>query len=318
MQDSDKPTCKGGDGQRNCLLCGTVASYASVRHSASRGAKMKVLPLCNACWFWLDELIEALHIEGVDELNHLIRRLCQPQTCRLCNRRFRWLTKQARAKRELPLLPSRHIEICPRCVSDAIFGGHCDSLEPEQLDGFRRLAELLGDIPNRGGWVYSQTTSLETAVELTRIMHSLPPIQEMEGKYGSWHKLLVASGILPDGTRPTMYGTRVVAKDGDECLSLAEKSIDDLLYENGIPHTKEPSYPNSSFRADWGLSIGSGVVLVEFFGLVGNPDYEARMAEKIALAKREGLELVSFLPEDFEDLRAAFKKKVLKLYERGS
>ena len=61
-----------------------------------------------------------------------------------------------------------------------------------------------------------------------------------KASFGSWLKALVASEVLSDGTRRTSYGTMTVAKDGHDCRSLAEKTIDDWLFAHGIEHEIEP------------------------------------------------------------------------------
>ncbi len=47
------------------------------------------------------------------------------------------------------------------------------------------------------------------------------------------------------------------------CLSMAEKTIDDLLTEMGIDHEKEVPYPESAYRCDF---VSNGV-FIEYFGL---------------------------------------------------
>lgn len=85
-----------------------------------------------------------------------------------------------------------------------------------------------------------------------------------------------------------------LAKDGHTCLSLTEKTIDDFLCDHGIPHTKEPSYPGSKYRADFEVK-GS---FIEYFGLAGEPSYDQRIKDKKALAKDAGINLVSIYPKD--------------------
>jgi len=83
------------------------------------------------------------------------------------------------------------------------------------------------------------------------------------------------------------------------------------LFRHGIPHVKEPHYPDSSFRADWRIQIGDASVLIEFFGLDAKPAYMRRMREKQALAAKHGLEIIAFTPRDLAHLRDAFTEKVL-------
>jgi hypothetical protein len=106
----------------------------------------------------------------------------------------------------------------------------------------------------------------------------------------------------------------VLAKDGHECLSLAEKTVDDLLFENGISHEKEPHYPGAMYRADWKIVISGKEIYIELFGLDGQPNYMRRKTEKLLYAKQNGMELVTFERKDLADLRRAFINKVVILF----
>ena len=88
-----------------------------------------------------------------------------------------------------------------------------------------------------------------------------------------------------------------MANDGHVCLSIGEKTTDDLMYAAGIAHTKEPSYPEGRMRADF--KIGSA--LVEYFGLAGDPDYNAKIGLKRALAVQHGVALIEVYPADLAD-----------------
>jgi hypothetical protein len=93
-----------------------------------------------------------------------------------------------------------------------------------------------------------------------------------------------------------LIGTRVLAEDGHLCFSLPEKDIDDFLSHNDLAHSKEVSYPGSRLRADWEVFGGQGRVFVEYFGLVGRPDYDEKVKQKIEHARSHGIELVSIYP----------------------
>jgi hypothetical protein len=106
--------------------------------------------------------------------------------------------------------------------------------------------------------------------------------------FGSWLEALIEAGILEDGTRRTARGTQCVAIDGHFCLSLGEKTIDDLLHAHGILHEKEPRYPEGNYRADFGVNG----VFIEYFGLKGNTDYDKRSEFKRRLCKKHGIKLI--------------------------
>lgn len=104
-------------------------------------------------------------------------------------------------------------------------------------------------------------------------------------EFGDWYKVFYASGLsIIKRTR----GTIIHGIDGHLCLSIMEKTIDDLLTTHDIPHQKEVRYPYDpqlnpkGMRADWLLEDGT---YVEYFGLTGTPDYDKKTQRKLALAQ---------------------------------
>ena len=93
--------------------------------------------------------------------------------------------------------------------------------------------------------------------------------------------------------------------DGHTCLSLDEQRIDDWLHVHDLDHEREPNYPqHPSFnptgkrRADWKVRE----IFIEYFGLVGDPEYEKKMDEKILLAQEFNIPLIAIYPADIEKL----------------
>lgn len=294
-----------------CTVCDAAHTYDDI-HPSLIGRTKKVLPLCNKCWFWLATITPLEGLESVsDNFKEWIRGLSKEQSCRICGRNYIWVKKDVRYSFEVPLLPSRHTEICPHCIQKAVFGGPEEVKESSHLRCFKQISDLIGAVPNRSGFVYDQIESLEVAIEVTRLMFTIPSFERLEKHCGSWFKLLVASGVLPEGTRKTHFGTMVLAKDGHECLSLAEKTIDDLLHEHHIAHEKEPHYPGSDYRADWKIAIRGVDVLIELFGLDGQPSYMKRMRTKLAYAESVKMAVIAFDRNDLKHLRHAFQKKIL-------
>jgi hypothetical protein len=100
--------------------------------------------------------------------------------------------------------------------------------------------------------------------------------------------------------KPQIAVVRSIANDGHVCLSIGEKTIDDLMYAAGIEHTKEPPYPEGRMRADF--QVGSS--LVEYFGLVGDEVYDAKIDLKRGLAAKHGRALIEVYPADLADATA--------------
>ena len=118
--------------------------------------------------------------------------------------------------------------------------------------------------------------------------------------YGSWFEGLAHSGCLPDGVLVGPRGYKCLARDGHVCRSLDEQYIDNWLFEHGVAHECEPRYPrhealnSTGLIADWKV----GDVYIEYFGLVGETAYNAKMVRKQLLAEALGLRLVSILPSN--------------------
>ncbi len=134
-------------------------------------------------------------------------------------------------------------------------------------------------------------------------------------KYGSWFAALANTGALPNGVLPTARGIRCLAKDGHECHSLDEQRIDNWLSAHNLAHEREPSYPQHPIlnpsgkrRADWNV----GGVFVEYFGLVGDKDYEKKMDEKILLAQEFDIPLIAIYPSDLDSLEQKLAKLSLQ------
>ncbi|MBZ5631014.1 MAG: hypothetical protein LAO06_19345 [Acidobacteriia bacterium] len=81
-------------------------------------------------------------------------------------------------------------------------------------------------------------------------------------------------------------------------MSLAEKTIDDLLTVQGLEHERETFYPKSNCRFDFVV----GDLHIEYFGLMGDMRYEAKVKAKLATCGALGLKLLPVYPKDLLDL----------------
>jgi hypothetical protein len=121
-----------------------------------------------------------------------------------------------------------------------------------------------------------------------------PSVRRVKELFGSWFKALIDAELLENDARRLSLGTQCLARDGHTCFSLGEKTIDDVLHGLGIPHEREPAYPVGNFRADF---LVNGV-FIEYFGLAGDPKYDARSKEKRKLCEAHGIKLIAILPKD--------------------
>jgi hypothetical protein len=297
-----------------CEVCLKQQKYDDI-HPSLIGRTRKVLPLCNPCWFKLSEFTDLSALSCIpNDFKPWFAQLKQEQTCAICKRRYVWLKDAQENDYGANFIPGNHLHICPKCVEKAVLWSNDSYSLENDLKRFKDIADALGAIPEKSGFIYSQVEDPKLAVTLTQEMQKMRSFQELSKCCGSWFKLLVASGVLPEGSRKMKYGTMVLAKDGHLCLSLAEKQIDDLLYSAGIEHEREPFYPDSNLRADWLLTVGDEKIFIELFGLYGEKNYTKRMTEKLEYAKAKGIRVISFLPKDMNNLNHSFSVKVLTLY----
>jgi hypothetical protein len=194
------------------------------------------------------------------------------------------------------------IIFCQDCYYRA-FGMGGNMIDKDRmLDLLSRLANILEMVPSTKfrGEIDLVGLSEEKQSELIRILLEMPSHQVYKEVFSSWLKALVSAGILEDGIQQMQRGIRCIANDGHECLSLAEKTIDDWLSSHGIYHEKEPRYPYhhrlnpTGMRADWKVKD----TLIEYAGLLDEPDYAAKMNAKREIAKKFNFSVIILEPKD--------------------
>lgn len=227
------------------------------------------------------------------------------KTCVLCHQQF--------VEDSLPVpiikrLGIEKLEFCAPCVSRCLFSrGDMNASSGVIADYLTKLTTLIQRIPAQefgGGTDDLADLTTEERLALFKLLSQKPSIDRVKKLYGSWLKALIEAGILESGARRTSRGTQCLAKDGHVCLSLAEKTIDDFLFSRGIPHGREIKYPEGNFRTDFMVKG----VFVEYFGLVGDAEYEAKMKMKKELCKKHNVQLISLYARDLVSVRGLEKK----------
>lgn len=205
-----------------------------------------------------------------------------------------------------------NLDYCSPCLSSIIFrySGNPKLSKKETILFFQDLAMVLGKVPaqNYQEDLDFQNIDSDSCLDLLKVLQWQPTLQRVKELFGSWLKALIDAGILEDGTRRTSRGIQTLAQDGHVCLSLGEKTIDDYLFTHGIVHEREPKYPVGNYRADF---LVNGV-FIEYFGLKGNPEYDAKTKMKQGLCKKHGIPLISIYPSDLAAL-AKLEKKLARL-----
>jgi hypothetical protein len=233
----------------------------------------------------------------------LMRTRKEPRLCELCGDSFDLrcdsYAYQAAGTASVDVLyPNLFARVCPAC-SGCVLRDYRRGSAKTHLARLYRLFLLTGKVPTQdlGSLMYA-CRDTDSVLEVVRLLQKTRTPRGFTDEFGSFFGALVASGILPDGSRKMLIGTMVLAKDGHVCLSIPEKEIDDFLNDHGLAHDKEVQYPGCNLRCDWEVFAESNRrVFIEYFGMMGNRDYARRAQEKIDLARRAGIELVELYPE---------------------
>lgn len=263
-------------------------------------------PSCRArAWYNVLMYFAASRAEERD----LTRSIRQPQSrdCLICNQRF--------VEDSLPVslvtrLGIERLEFCAPCLRHSVLQGTgSPRLSPDAICTYlRELAALIGRVPPQGfGEGLDDLQDLETneRVALLQLLGRKPTVGRVKEVFGSWLNALIQAEILEDGARRTSRGVQTIAKDGHVCLSLGEKTICDFFYARRIAHEREPQYPHSNYRGDFRV----GNTIVEYFGLVGDPEYDMKIVEKTRLCKQNGIPMVALYPKDLAS-RTLFMSKM--------
>ncbi len=231
-------------------------------------------------------------------------------TCELCLDQFHVESHLPSTIENISIKVILAAPFCPKCYESpgserGRLGVSAEGLRIA-LAGLADVAAAFGFIPTQAFKSDSVLSRLpeQRILDALRAVVQVPEAGYYARNWGSWFRALVAAGVLDEEARQTGRGTQCLAVDGHECMSEAEKAIDDWLTERGIVHVKDPSYPihvlhnpKGRRRADWRV----GEFYLELFGLLGDPEYDRRVSEKRVLAGVLGLKVVELTYEDISD-----------------
>ncbi len=231
--------------------------------------------------------------------------------CPLCGC---WFVEDSLPHALIQRLGIDRLDFCAPCLKTTVLQQTGNDSLPRQdvLAYLRALTDVLQRVPSQGfGEGVSDLRDLSTQerVALLKLLQRKPSVRRVKDLFGSWFEALIEAGILEHDARRLSRGTQCLAKDGHICFSLGEKTIDDALHALGIPHEKEVRYPEGGFRADFGVNE----VLIEYFGLTGDADYDAKTRAKHDICVAHRIKLISIYPNDLvapEKLRSILVKGV--------
>ena len=218
------------------------------------------------------------------------------KVCPLCNQKF---VEDSLPHPLMERLGVSHLDFCAPCLRDILLQGtgNKNASKEDVIQYIVDLTEVSQRIPSQSfGIGINDIKNLDPNERLAvlEVLRRKPTTERVREIFGSWFKALIESGVIGSDSQKMSRGIKCLAKDGHVCLSLGEKTIDDYLHANGIPHDKEPPYPSSNYKADFHVLN----ILIEYFGLTGNPEYDAKTREKQKICKEQNIILISIFPVD--------------------
>jgi hypothetical protein len=256
-------------------------------------------PLCSRyAWY---NIIMYFAIARAKKLD-LLKNIRKPEwrTCPFCGFEF---IEDSLPQPLIDRVGINQIDFCSICLTKTVlFSGKMNVDKDDIIQYLTKITDVIQKIPNQDfGAGKNDISELNTNERLVilKLLENKPAIRIIKKIYGSWLNALKEANILPDGTRRTSRGTQCIAKDGHLCYSLAEKTIDDYLFRNGIKHDKEPKYPEGNFRADFQV----GEFFLEYFGLKGDPQYDERTELKIEICNKHKIKIIAIYNEDLVEFQ---------------
>jgi hypothetical protein len=135
--------------------------------------------------------------------------------------------------------------------------------------------------------------------------HDMPGVVTYHRYFGSYSKACEEANLEVNSN---IFGDRFhvyTSKNNDMCLSKAELTISDLLYDNNVSYEKEVLYRDIADDERFGLKrcdwLVDGNIIVEFFGMADNEIYKSKMEDKIQLCLENDLVLLSIFPKDLRN-----------------
>lgn len=288
-----------------CRACGKTEPLLNIHPEQLEATHGLVLPLCELHWKTYQRAAGRVDAgpRGVPS-DAVLDSMLGTHRCPVCSRDHTWMDRTYTYTDGFCSIAPRHREICFDCMDAAINKDRRSYPTKQDLDGLLEISRILDALPSSDPFkvIMEQAKTLDAASGIVRLMKEMVRFSALKKEYGSWFAVLATSGCLPEGSRKEVFGTRILAKDGHECLSMAEKQIDDELQRLRIPHRKEVQYPNAAFVCDWVVQRSDGVVFIEYFGLSGKAAYEEKIIQKRAALANAGVELIELYYEDLQRL----------------
>ena len=103
------------------------------------------------------------------------------------------------------------------------------------------------------------------------------------------------------------------AEDGHWVQSQGELLIDNWLYWNGLLHAYAYQLEKLGVSMECDFCLPENDIYLEYWGLIGKPDYDQRRKRKLNVYREANLKLVEVFPKDLTVLSEILKKKLTNL-----
>jgi len=229
------------------------------------------------------------------------KKIREPKTkkCPLCHHNF---LESAIPHSLAYRLGMDNLDYCPLCLKELLLRntGNADSSPEEVLEYLNNLVNIINVIPHDSYGEYRNDLlglSKKDIYNLLKLFQNKPSRDRILKLFGTWNNALVKADILED-IRYSSRGIVTKALDGHLCRSLGEKTIDDFLYNHGIEHERDFPYPVGGYTVDFKTRR----YFIEYFGLVGDVDYDLKSKRKEKICRDNGIKLIKIFPEDLVNI----------------
>ena len=165
---------------------------------------------------------------------------------------------------------------------------------------------MLYDDPESGGEILSRFIQDIINDLLRSISYGIKIRKVMLAKFTKeWYEIVKGGFNLKDKYEQLQYrrGMTSLSLNGDYIKSEGERIIANYLFENDISYKYElpHKWKRGNYRPDFTITATEEDLIIEYFGLQGNPEYDRQMDEKREFIRSsEKTEMIEILYEDMQ------------------
>ena len=178
------------------------------------------------------------------------------------------------------------LDFCAPCLSDNLSNsGDGRASKATMIKYLKDLTALIGRVPTQNfgeGITDLHDMDLEERAALLRLRTTRPSTKRIQSIFGSWLNAQNKSGNSLKMAREEQVGEfKALQKMVTYVYHSARKQLMTFCINMAFIMRKSPKYPEGNFRGDFKVNG----IMIEYFGLVGNPDYDTKIVEDSYLSK---------------------------------